>query len=268
MYGRDLAYYDTAETVLGYARDAIYTSLSAASEYGVVRLIVDDELTKTVSLQTGYGNEYASGIPVDVEWGESGSGGSDEGGRFSRGAKFGLTVSILALIASLVGFFLYARLDKKAGNIANRARAEQLIEKPSFFSRLLAYDGSIGNRGRAKPDSKRYSDEMERSLHVQIEDGKPVLSQFQPSISDSTMTSAVNSVTKSSRGDRIVVEETNNVDSFLNEPNDVDSFLNEPNDIDSYLSSLADSDNLSSLADSVILPEDDPDDDRYLDAFR
>jgi hypothetical protein len=285
MYGRDLAYYDTAETVLGYARAAILSSLSAASEYGVVRLDVDDELTQMVGQQIGYGNEYgneyASGIGVEPpNWGES---SNADGDRFSPGAKFGLTISILALIASLVGFVLYARFDDtKAGNITRRARAERLIEKSPFLSRFLSRAGSIYNRGRAKTDSNRYSDEVEPSLHIRIEDGKPVFTQFESSMSVSTKKSA----TGSSRSDDplkqsslLAGEEPNDIDSFLNEPNDVDSFLNEPNDIDSFLNEPNDVDSflndpgdahsyLSSLADSVILPEDDPEDDMYLDAFR
>jgi hypothetical protein len=182
MYGRDLAYYDTAEIVLGYARDAIYSSLSAASVYGVVRLMVDDELTTKVGLQNEieYGNQYASGIGVDPpEWGASGNG---DGDRFSPGAKFGLTISVLALIASLAGFFLYIHLDQKApGSITRRARASP------FLSRLLSHTSSKGNRRGATTDSNRYSDEVEPSLHIQIgDDGKPVLSQFESSMSVST----------------------------------------------------------------------------------
>jgi hypothetical protein len=275
MYGRDLAYYDTAETVLGYARDAIYSSLSAASEYGVVRLIVDDELTQTVGIETGYGNKYASGIGVDPpDWGAS---GNEDGDRFSPGAKFGLTISVLALIASLVCFFLYFGLDQKYGSITRRARASPFLSRlraraSPFLSRLLSHTGSSDNRGRAKTDSKRYLDEVEPSLHVRIgEDGKPELSQFESSMSVSTKIS----VTGSSRsGDplkqsSLVGEEPNDVDSFLNEPNDLDSFLTEPNDVDSFLNDPGDAHSyLSSLADSVILPDDDPEDEMYLDAFR
>jgi hypothetical protein len=251
--------------VLGYARDAIYSSLSAASEYGVVRLIVDDELTQTVAIETGYGNQYASGIGVDPpKWGESGNG---DGDRFSPGAKFGLTISVLALIASLVGFFLYIHLDQKAGSFTRRARASP------FISRLLSRAGSINNRGRAKTDSTRYSDEVEQpSLHVRIgEDGKPELSQFESSMSVSTK----KSLTGSSRSDdplkqsSLVGEEPNDVDSFLNEPNDLNSFLNEHDDVDLFLNDSGDAHSyLSSMADSVILPDDDPEDDMYLDAFR
>jgi hypothetical protein len=283
IYGRDLAYYDTAETVLGYAREAILSSISAASEYGVVRLDVDDELTQTVGQkieQIGYGNEYASGIGVDPpNWGES---SNADGDRFSPGAKFGLTISILALMASLVGFALYVHFDNKADDITSRARAEQLIEKSPFLSRLFSRAGSIYNRRRAKTDSNRYSDEVEPSLHIRIEDGKPVFTEFESSMSVSTKKSA----TGSSRSDDPLKQSTlageeqpNDIDSFLNEPNDVDSFLNEPNDIDSFLNEPNDVDSflndpgdahsyLSSLADSVILPEDDPEDDMYLDAFR
>jgi hypothetical protein len=278
MYGRDLAYYDTAETVLGYARDAIYSSLSAASEYGVVRLIVDDKLTTTVGIENeiGYGNQYASGIGVDSpDWGAS---GNEDGDRFSPGAKFGLTISVLALIASLVGFFLYIRLDQNAGSFTRRARASPFLSRlraraSPFLSRLLlSHTGSSDNRGGAKIDSNRYSDEVEPSLHVRIgEDGKPELSQFESSMSVSTK----RSVTGSSRSDdplkqsSLVGEETNNVDSFLNEANDLDSFLNEPNDVHSFLNDPGDAHSyLSSMADSVILPDDDPEDDMYLDAFR
>jgi hypothetical protein len=42
MYGRDLEVYGTADTVLGYAMEAIYNSLAAASEYGVVYVIVEE----------------------------------------------------------------------------------------------------------------------------------------------------------------------------------------------------------------------------------
>jgi hypothetical protein len=255
MYGRDLAFYDTAETVLGYAREAILASLSAASEYGVVRLIVDDELTKRVGLEFGYGNVYASGIGIDSD---SGEGGNEDGDNFSPGARAGLTISTLALIASLVGFFVYVRLDTKAGNSTRRTRAERFVHKLDgrpFFARLLAHAGSSDNRGRAKIDHNGYSDEVEPSLHIQIEDGKPVLTHVEPSISDSTVNSAVNSVTGSSRSDDSIEHSC----LMVEEPNDVDSFLNEPNDVDSFF---------GSLSESVILPEDDAADEMYLDAFR
>jgi hypothetical protein len=284
MYGRDLAYYDTAETVLGYARDAILTSLSAASEYGVVRLVVDDELTQTqtqtAGQQIGYGNEYASGIGVEPppNWGASSNADED---RFSPGAKFGLTISILALIASLVGFALYARFEKKAGNITSSAHSEGLIEKSPFLSRLLYRAGSIGNRGREKTDGNRYSDEAEQpALHIRIEDGKPVLSQFESSMSVTTKRSATGSTRSdyplkqsSLAGEEpnndSILNEPNEVDSLFNESNDIDSFLNEPDDVDAFLNDPGDAHSyLSSMADSVILPEDDPEDDMYLDAFR
>lgn len=298
MYGRDLAYYDTAETVLGYARDAIYSSLSTASEYGVVRLIVDDELTQMLAIETGDGNnQYAEGIAVTPpNWGAS---VNEDGDRFSPGAKFGLTISVLALIASLVGFFLYIRLDQKDGSFTRRARASPFFSRlqslfgssdnqgkaqkdgsfteraraSPFLSRLQSHFGSSDNRGRATTDSNRYSDEVEPSLHVQIgEDGRPEYSQFESSMSVSTK----RSVTGSSRSEdplkqpSLAGEESNDVNSFLNEPNDLDSFLNEPNDVDSFLNDPGDAHSyLSSLADSsVILPDDDPEDDMYLDAFR
>jgi hypothetical protein len=245
MYGRDLESYETADTVLGYAREAIYASLAFVSENGVVRLIVDDELTKATGLNNiEYGTEYAGGTNGDFDLSE---GGNEEEDHFSQGAKVGLAISVLALLASLVGFYLYVRMNEKAGSNTRRTRSERSIQKSdgtSFFTRLLAHGSSDRSRGTAEIGSNQ---SLQPSLHIQ--DGVPVFSQFEPSIRGST----VSSVTGSHRGGDNPIENS----IFLID--DVDSFLDEPDDVDSFLHSMAESD---------IMPDDDPDDDLYLEAFR
>jgi hypothetical protein len=244
MYGRDLESYDTADTVLGYAREAIYASLAFVSENGVVRLIVDDELTKTTSLNNIEYGRYAGGANVDLDLGKD---SNEEEDHFSKGAKVGLVISILALLASLFGFFLYMRLNEKAGSNTRRTRSERSIQKSdgtSFFTRLLAHGSSDRSRGTAEIGSNQ---SLQPSLHIQ--DGVPVFSQYEPRIRGST----VSSVTGSHRGGDNPIENS----IFLID--DVDSFLDEPDDVDSFLHSMAESD---------IMPDDDPDDDLYLEAFR
>jgi hypothetical protein len=237
MYGRDLESYETADTVLGYAREAIYASLAFVSENGVVRLIVDDELTKATGLNNvEYDTEYAGDVNGDFDMSR---GGNEEEDHFSKGAKVGLAISVLALLASLVGFFLYMRMNEKAGSNTRRTRSERSIQKSdgtSFFTRLLAH-GSSGSR----TSETNSNESLQPSLHIQ--DGVPVFSQYEPRIRGST----VSSVTGSRGGGDKPIEHS----IFL--VDDVDSFLDEPEHVDSFLHSL---------------PDDDPDDDMYLEAFR
>jgi hypothetical protein len=270
VFGRDVESFGTGDTVLGYARTAIENSLAAAFEYGVVRLLVDDELTMKVGGENIAGGNVA-GTNV------SGEGGDGEEDGFSKGAMVGLTISTLALVASIVGFFLYLCVDKKAGIITKRSWAERNKEKTDCTAFLWRLRACTSSRSRGAGSVSNVSlSEMESSLPrtsiIEIEDGKPVFAQFDPSISGS----AEHSVTGSSGTD----EDDPFVNSCL-----VEDPLQDPNDGESVMDSLGESEQLPddniylqdpndgvsvmespAESESELLP--DPDDDVYLEAFR
>lgn len=132
MYGHKLEEYNTGEVVLGYVREAIDTSLAEVLNYGVVRLEIDEDITRPL-VSSGGGRVPASK--------NDGSESQDDG--FSSGAVVGLTLSTLALIATVVGFLAYLRMDKKAGQITKRSRSVRFRannSSPSFLDRFRSND--------------------------------------------------------------------------------------------------------------------------------
>jgi hypothetical protein len=157
MYGRDLEPAGAGEVVLGYIRDTIESSLSDLMlKYQVVRLQMDEPLTRAIY-------SVAEAVsPTTAGFNGGGSGTNDaEYDSFSGGALAGLVIFSLALVASIAGFVLYNRMDKKKAGLATKRNKHTAKSARTFLERFrAAQSNSEGPHGTDSDASSNYGESV------------------------------------------------------------------------------------------------------------